>query len=573
MKLLNNFGIRTKIIALATLLLVSTCIIAYIGFDGTRSTNSRLKAIYENNLISVEAINECRTHQRAILANIYTIILYSDKTIMNEALEDIQVRRQKFDEAFATYTETPVTDKEKAIIEQFRVDLAEYRKLNQHTIDLGLENKQVEAMNAAQEMKDSMNKVNDALVQLADINVELAKKASEDSQLAYQNMIRTFVILLVSLVILSVFFTLVVSRNIISAINKSVVYLGILAGGDFTAKLPDEMKQRKDEIGQLARSVDSMQVSVNGLLSSVNDEARSIENIVDAVNSNIMALNTDVENVSATTEELAASMEETAASSQQMLNTSQEMNEAVQTIAQKSQEGAEKANSISEKAMKIMELSASNQQETQQMIQQTSIELKDSIEKARAISEINVLADSIRQITDQTNLLALNAAIEAARAGEAGRGFSVVADEIRKLAEQSKDTINQIQNTTGVIVTSVESLSNSSSKMLNFVETKVLADYETLVETGNEYSQDAQFYRDFSTDLSATSEELLASIDDVVKIIDGVAVASEEGATGVTDIAIRVSEVTKKSSDVNALANNANTVAKELLTEVSKFKI
>ncbi|EKY01557.1 methyl-accepting chemotaxis protein signaling domain protein [Selenomonas sp. oral taxon 138 str. F0429] len=80
-------------------------------------------------------------------------------------------------------------------------------------------------------------------------------------------------------------------------------------------------------------------------------------------------------------------------------------------------------------------------------------------ELAGRMEEINLLADSIKQITDQTNLLALNAAIEAARAGEAGKGFSVVAEEIRRLAEQSNEAINKIQETTGVIVSSVEELS------------------------------------------------------------------------------------------------------------------
>ena len=80
-------------------------------------------------------------------------------------------------------------------------------------------------------------------------------------------------------------------------------------------------------------------------------------------------------------------------------------------------------------------------------------------ELAARMEEINLFADSIKQITDQTNLLALNAAIEAARAGEAGKGFSVVAEEIRRLAEQSNEAINKIQETTDVIVSSVEELS------------------------------------------------------------------------------------------------------------------
>ncbi len=119
--------------------------------------------------------------------------------------------------------------------------------------------------------------------------------------------------------------------------------------------------------------------------------------------------------------------------------------------------------------------------------------LESAIESSKVVEQINVLSDSIMNITSQTNLLALNAAIEAARAGEAGKGFSVVADEIRKLAEQSKDTVTEIQSITVKVIESVKNLSDSSSNLLTFVSTDMDNDYKTMLNVADKYSEDASF--------------------------------------------------------------------------------
>jgi len=167
----------------------------------------------------------------------------------------------------------------------------------------------------------------------------------------------------------------------------------------------------------------------------------------------------------------------------------------------------------------------------------------------------------------------LNAAIEAARAGESGKGFAVVADEIRKLAEESKTSVSRIQEVTIEVLSVVNALSSSSMEIMDFIDQKVLGDYESLVQTSERYNDLSKVINDIVTEFSSTSEELLASIHNMVHAITQISSSASEEAIGITNIAEKAENIVNMTENVVNLANSSNEKSKSLVNIVKQFKI
>lgn len=381
-----------------------------------------------------------------------------------------------------------------------------------------------------------------------------------------------FIILAVDL-IFAIIATFVVAQEIMKGLNTAIDHMKVMATGNLSIKLSEKYLKRKDDFGELAISMEIMKSSIKTLIERIQNESSSIYTVVQEVDKNIFVMNQNIQNISETTEALAASMEETAASTQEMSASSHEIELAVKTIAQKSQEGSEVASQISDRAESTKAKVIEAKGKTSNIITEVGKKLEKALQDARVVEHIGVLSDSIMDITSQTNLLALNAAIEAARAGEAGKGFSVVADEIRKLAEQSKETILKIQSVTNEVMGTVGNLSESSRSLLDFVSKEVSADYEVFMEVGNRYSEDSQYVDSLMTDFSATTEELLSSIQSMTQVISELAKASNEGARETSENAESAMNIRLQSNEMAELIMKSKQSTLNLEKEVREFSI
>ncbi len=386
----------------------------------------------------------------------------------------------------------------------------------------------------------------------------------------------TIVILIVVALVIAfivIVISIIISKTITNPLILAVSSLDDIASGDFSKELPQNMKKRKDEIGDIIRAIDLMKASLKNLISRLTGECVNINEIAENVLKNINGLDMDIEDVAALAEELSAGMEESLASTEEMSSSSKEIEVFVDNIAQEAATGLRQAKEISNRAENVKISINKSQNKAQGIINEVIKDVEKSIENSKVIEKIKMLSQTIMQITSQTNLLALNASIEASRAGEAGRGFSVVAEEIRKLAEESQNTVVEIQNVTQIITESVNDLSTNSQKLIVFVEEEVTADYTGMLKVADRYSDDGKFIDSLATKFSTITKELLSTIHEVIVAIDNVAKTSSDGAEGTINVAQKVNDVTVKSNEVIIQTNKLDEILKNLKEVTTVFKI
>ncbi|MGK0465639.1 methyl-accepting chemotaxis protein [Clostridium sp.] len=383
------------------------------------------------------------------------------------------------------------------------------------------------------------------------------------------------ILIIASLVgLFSIIIGIIVSNIIVDPLIKVTLLV------DKTSKLDlsddvgtDNLIKRNDEVGTIFRGIVNMRKTLKDVVKDLIDASENINSNAHIVENLTDILKVKSEESSYDTESLSAGMEETAATAQEISASSGEMKNMVNSIVEKASEGANIAQSIVKKAIGINVSTEGTKSETDKVYNNIKKELEVAIVGSKAVEEIHSLASSILHITSQTNLLALNAAIEAARAGEAGKGFAVVADEVRKLAEQSGATAADIQNVVKNVNTSVKNLASSSTKMLGFMDEEVSLNYQTIIGTGKEYMGDAENFNKFMKEFDETAQHLNTSINGITIAIEQVTGTVSEGAEGVFSISDKSIEIVNKMEEIKNTTSGNKVSAEKLKDITSKFKI
>ena len=260
-----------------------------------------------------------------------------------------------------------------------------------------------------------------------------------------------------------------------------------------------------------------------------------------------------VNDLSALTEELAATMTEVGRNASTINENAASVSDEVNAIADKTNDINDYSKRMKAHAENMENTASTNMAVTKEKVSQILDVLNQSIKDSSSIDQIDSLTGQILEIAQQTNLLALNASIEAARAGEVGKGFAVVADEISQLADASRETANNIQKINSVITTAVHNLAEHSNDLVEYLNDSIMHDFESFVEAGVEYKQNATYIENVMNEFAGKTDVLKDTVAEIATSIDTISNAIAEGSEGVTSTA----------ESMQVLASDIDNISKE----------
>ena len=396
------------------------------------------------------------------------------------------------------------------------------------------------------------------------------------AQASCENQIKSIIMNMIFITLALVVVSAVTVFLIASAISKRLAYgvssLEKLANGELNIDIDRNITSKKDETGDIARSVKNLKDQLTDVVSGIVDKSHQVNECANALDGESNSAAGTVEQVEKAILEIAEGATSQAADTTKatedvivMGNLVEETNQSVELLTTVSDEMEISSNNASGTLGELKNINEKAKESIEVIYEQTNT----TNESAKKISEaINL----IKSIAEETNLLSLNASIEAARAGEQGRGFAVVASQISKLAEQSNESAQKIEEI-------IRSLMEDSQKAVETMEgvNEIMAQQSEMVDktadTFNEVLDGIKKSRTQITTISTNMEGLNASRQSVVDVVSNLSAIAEENAASTEETSASSTVVNQTIQEMAINASTLLTLAKELEQTVDVFKL
>ena len=529
MKWFLNLKIGTKLISSFVLVALVGAFIGYEGLTSLKEADDSDTMLFEKNLLPLSDIGTVSTSFQRMRCNMLEMAFVKTDGEKQDLKTKIAARSEETAKLIEKIKNTITAEDVKKTLDEYSTVQKDWAPIVDKYIVLSLLNRNDEALTLFMGVGNKVRtEYQNKISAIDDILIKRAKNRSEENTInayaATRNMLIFSVFGFIISVILGIFISRIISKPVIEVVTN-------IDNADLHSQFNSV---RKDEIGDLQRSFDKFVLSIKDTLIQVSEASAAVASASTEISSS-------TEEMAAGAQEQSSQAAEVATAVEEMTKTLGETNGNIRKVS----DGAKSAKDGASEGGAVVEDTIKGMKRISDVVNQSADQVKVLGASSEKIGEI---VSVINDIADQTNLLALNAAIEAARAGEQGRGFAVVADEVRKLAERtSKATkeiasmIKQIQSDTNQAVASMDKGTEEVGKGISLAE-KAGQMIQGIVGSAESIS-------DMVSQIAAASEQQASASEQISKNVEAISTVTQESASGVQQIA-------KTAEDLNRLTEN-----------------
>ncbi len=568
--------LSTKLIILIPVFILGifSIISNVMSVSNIKNVNRSAVQISEVSLKNVSGLAEIQRQTQDIHNLGLSHIIAVDLDSMIQLVEKIRSQEDALEkdlESYKTYV-TPDTQKE-------------YNDIKKKYEELKYECANVMAFSAAGKKEDAYELANGKISKCADAiesDIESIKKiVNQDANAqrqkltsAYHSSIGTSIVtILISIAALFSAMVAVLRWVIYPLANTNREMNEIISGidnqqGDLTRRVTITNNK---EVASVGGGINAFMAKLQEIFRMISSNSRDLEGVVNEVRESVQTSNGSVSDLSALTEELSATMQDISDNASRINENTESVAGEVKSIAEKTIEINQYTKEMKEHAEAMEHAARENMDTTGAKVNDIVSVLSQAIEDSNSVNQVDNLTNDILNIASQTNLLALNASIEAARAGDAGKGFAVVASEISQLAAASQEAANNIQSINAIVITAVHNLADNANGLVEYMNEKILPEFQKFVESGGAYHDKATFIESVMADFEAKTDSLQNSMDEIANSVNTISHAIEEGVSGVVSAADSTQVLVSDMDKISKKMDENFAIAEGLKKETSVF--
>ncbi|MCB2306006.1 methyl-accepting chemotaxis protein [Clostridium estertheticum] len=570
MRFIKNLKIIQKLLLAFIIVSLFMFIIGFIGINNAKKMNNDITNMYNSDLIGVKDTTIIKSNLLEIKADLLLISNPKNKNDLQKNKDDIAGLQTKNDALIEEYKKSITTELDKEQLTELQKSLVDYRTAREGVVKQVDQGNYDKANALFPGVTESRIELCTALEKILKSNMDDAKDDYEGSQVSFnKTLTHTMAISGIGLFV-ALALGLIISISISRHLKKVLIVAQALGENDLSKTVD---LSTNDEVGILAKSLNKAITNLRMLIGEISGSATDINATSEELSATTQEISAKMEIVDESVRQVSLGAEQLSATTEEVNATTESIAENVADVTKRTQNGNKIASDIEVKAKQVRETAEISASNTNKLYLEKQANILKAIEEGEVVSEVKIMADEIGNIASQTNLLALNAAIEAARAGEEGKGFTVVADEVKKLAEASSTIVQRIQAVTLKVEQAFQNISNNAQDVLSFIDNKVTPDYKMFVDTGKQYGDDAIVFNELSTSIGESMNVVNKTVLGIKKAIETVSATAEESVASSEEILASVDESVMAIAEITKASQDQAILAEKLNNMVHRFKL